>query len=117
MTEATPRDLGQRWLDEKQGTMTRRERLHRDAFPDLTDNERMLLESWLVEAVRFGYSKRAAVVALVRAARRAKNTIRAWHDMGIPSAMQERQWELYQKSPEMTVINDALAPFKHIEEE
>ena len=48
--------------------------------------------------------ERTLISALVT----AKQTLRAWHNMGIPAALQESQWELYQNSPEMTAINAAL---------
>lgn len=59
----------------------------------------------LVEALAASEAReRMLISALVT----AKNTIRAWHKVHFPAALRERQWELYQNSPEMTAINAAL---------
>ena len=45
--------------------------------------------------------------ALIAALVKAKETIRYWHGSGL-SGQEPRIWELYQSSPEMKQINDAL---------
>lgn len=45
---------------------------------------------------------------LLAALKRAVRTIRTWHGMGM-GPMEAQAWALYQASPEMKQINDAIA--------
>lgn len=46
---------------------------------------------------------------LLAALRRAVDTIRAFHGLGLPAHAEVEMWKLYQQSPEMRAINDAIA--------
>lgn len=51
----------------------------------------------------------AAAPDLLAALKRAVDTIRAFHGLGLPSHAEVEMWNLYQQSPEMQAINDAIA--------
>lgn len=49
------------------------------------------------------------VAILLAALKRAVETIRAFHGIGLHEADEYGMWELYQNSPEMQAINAAIA--------
>lgn len=76
----TPVTILDRWLDEQQGTMTRRERLIHDAFPHLGGRDLRLILSWLRDAVAFGIESSSRtpdprVSALVEAGKEAREIL------------------------------------------
>jgi hypothetical protein len=82
--KATPTALFDDWMSEQQGTMTRLQRLFADVFPSLLKEEKVLLLSWLRDAVGFGLaaavnsydpSREAKVRALLFAAREARKSL------------------------------------------
>lgn len=50
-----------------------------------------------------------AATDLLKALKRAVETIRALHGIGLSTTAEEGMWRLYQSSPEMTEINAAIA--------
>jgi hypothetical protein len=54
----------------------------------------------------------AAAPSLYEALQKAKETICAFNGIGLPGALANDAWEAYQHSPEMKVINAALALVK-----
>jgi hypothetical protein len=61
-------------------------------------------------------ARERAYQAVVEALRHAKQTIRAWHGMGMEGEQGEIAWDIYnQQAPEMKMINDALATLDALE--
>lgn len=46
---------------------------------------------------------------LLEALKEARETIKTWHNMGIPNLNKEEVWRAYQSSPEMKTIDAAIA--------
>jgi hypothetical protein len=82
--------------------------------PDLSDDEVAIIEAMSVEQkLTVGHLVKlvriAARLEMAPALRRAVDTIRALHGIGLNGPAEAGVWELYQQSPEMQQINAAIA--------